>query len=102
MVDYWVTRRGIRRGNVLNPIGRLYKSYLRWMASELPLETPETLRAFRRYFDRRGFLKMRNKNHPCYLLSKRIAQQTPYRSPTVDEEVIEMLKKEKMKDYEDL
>lgn len=72
MVDYWECRRGLKRGEIPNPVKYLYRSYIRYLRSALPETKPASYPDFMEYFRKRGYQKATVARKVCWLLNKRI------------------------------
>lgn len=77
MVDYWLTRKGIKRGNVPNPATNLYRIYVSFMGKlDLPDTWPVTRTEFEAIFRQWGVEEVRIGKYRCYLLSKYIVPKS--------------------------
>lgn len=70
MVDYWETRRGIKKGEVANPALLLYRSYVRWLRSNSPEDEPANYVEFGKYLIERGYRKVSVRKKICWMLNK--------------------------------
>jgi hypothetical protein len=74
-IDYWLTRRGIKRGAAPNKASYLYRGYVRWIKKEFAGEVePASHSAFVEELVSRGF-KQETKRTPrgrvvCWMLNK--------------------------------
>lgn len=71
MVDYWETRRGLKKGEVANPSERLYANYLRWHQSNCEGKPANNVE-FNKYFTDRGYVKKSILRRLCWMLNKAI------------------------------
>lgn len=72
MVDYWECRRGIKKGEVLNPAMLLYRSYVKWLRSNCPDDSAVSYVDFAKYLEKRGYQRLRVRNLTCWKLNKYI------------------------------
>lgn len=73
--EYWITRRGIRRGQVPNRTKYLWASYVRFMKREGESETL-TFPAFSKTLKSWGVEKRRYRGMECFMLNKAIVPKS--------------------------
>lgn len=77
MIDYWITRRGIKRGNVPNPTTNLYGIYVAFMYKmDLPDGRPESYEEFKDMFRKWGVEERKIGKYRCLMLSKYVVPKS--------------------------